>query len=361
MPPGNRPRTPLAAFAAALLTLLGACSTPNPPAMPPAPPPTIAAPADAGPQGQVVGRSERLLVYVPRAGDTLADIAVRHLGSAERAWQIAEANGDVWQPVPGQPLVVPLAWPRTLGVGSDGVQAVPILCYHRFGGPPTRMNITAARFEAQMQWLATHQYQVVRLSDFAQFLAGRRALPRRSVVITIDDGYESVYRQAFPVLRKYGFPATLFVYSDFVGSRDGLSWQQMEEMQRSGLIDVQAHSKSHRNLVDRLSSENESAYRQRIDMELRQPRTLIEKNLGAAGARVTQYAYPYGDANEAVLNAMRRDGSWALGLTVDPGGNPFYAAPLLLRRTMVYGDQDLDEFRARVQLRAPARQGAVEP
>lgn len=361
MPAGHSPRAPLAAFTAALLALLAGCGTPGPPATPPGPAPVVAAPADAGPQGQVVGRGERLLVYVPRAGDTLADIAARHLGSAEHAWQIAEANGDVWQPVPGQPLVLPLAWPRTLGVGSDGAQAVPILCYHRFGGPPSRMNITAARFEAQMQWLAAHHYQVVRLSDFAQFLAGRRALPRRSVVITIDDGYESVYRQAFPVLRKYGFAATLFVYSDFIGSRDGLSWPQMEEMQRSGLIDVQAHSKSHRNLVDRLAGESEAAYRQRIETELRQPRLLIEKNLGAAGARVTQYAYPYGDANEIVLNAMRRDGGWALGLTVDPGGNPFYAAPLLLKRTMVYGDQDLDEFRARVQMRAPARQGAVEP
>lgn len=361
MPPGNSLRAPQAAFAAALLALLTACGTPSPPVAPPAPPPVVAAPADTGPQGQIVGRGERLMVYVPRAGDTLADIAARHLGSAERAWQIAEANGDTWQPVQGQPLVLPLAWPRTLGVSSDGAQSVPILCYHRFGGPPTRMNITAARFEAQMQWLAAHHYQVVRLSDFAQFLAGRRALPRRSVVITIDDGYESVYRQAFPVLRKFGFPATLFVYSDFIGSRDGLSWPQMEEMQRSGLIDVQAHSKSHRNLVDRLAGESDAAYRQRIEMELRQPRLLIEKNLGTAGSRVTQYAYPYGDANEAVLGTMRRDGGWTLGLTVDPGGNPFYAAPLLLKRTMVYGDQDLDEFRARVQMRTPTRQGAVEP
>ena len=83
------------------------------------------------------------------------------------------------------------------------------------------MMVSAPQFEAQLDWLARNNYQVLRLADVAGFLAGKKALPQRSVVITIDDGYETVYRHAFPLLKKYGFPATLFVYTDFIGSRDG--------------------------------------------------------------------------------------------------------------------------------------------
>ena len=59
------------------------------------------------------------------------------------------------------------------------------------------------------------------------------------MVITIDDGYESTYRHAFPILKRHGFPATVFVYTDFLGGGDALTWPQLQEMSASGLIDVQ--------------------------------------------------------------------------------------------------------------------------
>jgi peptidoglycan/xylan/chitin deacetylase (PgdA/CDA1 family) len=169
----------------------------------------------------------------------------------------------------------------------------------------------------------------------------------------MDDGYESVHRHAMPLLRKYGFPATLFVYTDFVGAGDAMSLSQLRELARSGLVDIQAHSKTHRNLIQRAPAETEAEHRQAIDGELRLSRATLERWLAPAGVQVRHFAYPYGDADDLVLESMLRNG-FELGVTVNPGGNAFYADPLLLRRTMIFGDHDLEAFKARVQIRRTA-------
>jgi peptidoglycan/xylan/chitin deacetylase (PgdA/CDA1 family) len=306
--------------------------------------------ARAGARGDVVGRSDRLLVYVPSEGDTLAAIAERFLGRAEQAWRIAEANGERWSPRVGGPLVVPLADASPLGVSSDGIQTVPVLCYHRFGSGSSKMIVSPERFEAQLAWLAREHYKVLRLAELQAFLEGRAALPARSVLITVDDGYESFHRHAFPLLRKYGMPATLFVAADNVGTRDGLSWAQLRELAESGLVEIQAHSKTHRNLSERPPGETDAAYRQVLTTELRQPRAMLERQLAAVGVKVKHFAYPYGDSNDTVLEMLPREG-YELAFTVNAGGNAFYASPRLLRRTMIYGDHDLEDFKARLQTR----------
>ena len=359
--PPHRPRRParrtLAGLALAVVATLaglaGCGSTPPAPPVasgPAAPPPQ--APEDAPPPapfaqatGEVIGRGDRLLVYLPRPGDRLTAIAARFLGHAGEAWQIAELN-DIDEAEPGVPLTVPLRPLNPLGVGPDRIQTVTVLCYHRFGNGNSKMVVSPARFEQQLDWLARNGYQVIRLGELAEFMAGRRPLPQRSVVITIDDGYESVYRHAWPLLRRHGFPATLFVYPDFVGAGDAMSWAQLRELAASGLVDVQSHSKSHRNLVDRAPGETDEQYRRSLESELRGSRSLIEARL--PGVRVDQIAYPFGDANVAVVDAAERDG-YRLGLTVIAGGNPFHAPPMLLRRTMIFGDLDLEGFKARLQ------------
>jgi peptidoglycan/xylan/chitin deacetylase (PgdA/CDA1 family) len=339
--------------------LAGCGSTPQTPAptattaaeqVPAEPSPAAPSGAMEGARGSLVGQNASVAIYVPVAGDTLQGVAARVLGDADRAWRIAEANGQNWTPAAGAPLVVPLGKGSPLGISGDSYQTVPILCYHRFGSGTSKMLVAPAQFEAQLEWLARHHYKVLRLRDLAGFLAGREPLPQRSVVITIDDGYDSVYRHAYPALKKHGFSATLFVYTDFVGARDGLSWAQLQEMAASGAIDIQAHSKSHRNLIERSAGETEAAYRQSIETEVRQPRQVLERRLAAAGVQVRHFAFPFGDANELVLESMERN-EYSLGVTVNPGGNAFFAQPQMLRRTMIFGDHDLEDFKARLQTR----------
>lgn len=328
---------------ASVVVLLSACTTTPSPGPEPASQPPFA--SDEG----VIARNDRWLLYLPQAQDTTGSIAARFLGSAQRDWEVAEANPGT-KVRAGYPVVVPLKPANPGGVRRDRYQTVSILCYHRVGTPPTsRMTVSTSAFAEQLEWLARNDYRVVRLQDVAAFIEGKQALPAKSVVLTFDDGYESYYRYAYPLLKKYGYPATVFLYSDFVGAADALNWVQMQEMVATGLIDIQAHSKTHANLINRLRDEGDTAYRQRIDLETRAPRELIERRLRVP---VKEFAYPYGDANEIVLDALTRNG-YRLGVTVNPGGTPFYGQPLMLRRTMIYGNHDIDAFKARVQISRP--------
>ncbi|MEO8152569.1 MAG: polysaccharide deacetylase family protein [Rhizobacter sp.] len=322
--------------------LLCGCTTP--PTQPAAP---VATEAGASNEG-VLARNERWLLYMPQPQDTHTSIAARFLGSAQRDWEVAEANANA-KPRVGTPVMVPLKPANPGGVKRDHYQTVPILCYHRVGNSTNRMTVSTAAFTEQLDWLDNNGYRVLRLQDVAAFLDGKQALPARSVVLTFDDGYESYYRYAYPLLRKHGFAATVFLYTDFVGAGDALTWPQMQEMAASGLIDIQAHSKTHVNLISRFRDESEPAYRQRLETEARVPREQIERRLKVP---VVDFAYPYGDANDAVLEVLARN-DYRLGLTVNPGGTPFHAQPLMLRRTMIYGNHDIEAFKARLQISRP--------
>lgn len=352
---GRRQPAVLRALACALPALLLVGCAGTAPQAPTAPKPArpsaaaannLAAPSPAG--GSVVARSDRQLIYAAQAQDSFAAIAERFLGSAEREWEVAEANPGV-KPGAGTLLVVPLKPANPMGARGDHYQVVPILCYHRIGTGSGKMTVSPAAFAQQLTWLADNGYRVVRLRELLAFLDGRRALPRRSVVLTFDDGYESYYRHAYPLLKKHGFPATVFLYTDFVGAADALSWAQMREMAASGLVDIQAHSKTHANLLDRYPNETEAAYRARLDTEARASREQIRRHLVH---EVDLFAYPYGDANDTVLGVLGEQ-KYRLAVTVNPGGTPFYSQPLMLRRTMIFGSHDLEAFKARLETSRP--------
>jgi len=332
-----RPRAGRLWPALVLTAFLAACATPRPPEAPPAP--VVRA------SGGVLAANDRFVIYVPESGDTLGAIARRFLGAEERQWEIADFNGAA-QVVPGRALVVPLQPVNPRGVYADGYQTVPILTYHRVGTGVSRMSVSPSEFEQQLEYLRRNDYRVVRLADLPDFLEGRRPLPRRAVIITFDDGHISSYQHAYPLLVKYGFPATFFLYTDFLGARDALSWPQVREMQKSGLADFQLHSRTHANLTLRLPGESEQRYRERLDGEIRTPRDLIQRNIPG---KVVHYAYPFGDANEVVLERLGR-ADFVLGLTVNPGGNAFFANPLMLRRSMIFGGSDLATFKAALQV-----------
>jgi peptidoglycan/xylan/chitin deacetylase (PgdA/CDA1 family) len=340
---------PLIACAPCVLLLAAsACTVPTVSFAPPSATrerdPETVAPLPGAESAGVIARNDRFVVYVPRNEETLASIASEFLGDATRAWEIASFN-HITSAAPGEAIAIPLRPVNPLGISAGGYQTVPILCYHRVGPFKGPMVMPRETFAAQMDYLASNGYQVIRLADLPDFLAGKRALPPRAVVITFDDGHISSYQQAYPILRQHGFAATFFLYTDFLGVGEGLSWAQIEEMSKSGLIDFQSHSKTHSNLIVRQPGETDQRYRERIDAELRVPREVIERKLPG---KVTHHAFPFGDANPLVLERLKLTGH-QLGLTVNPGGNAFFAFPLMLRRTMIFGGASMDNFRAALQ------------
>jgi len=337
-------RSSIVALLFAVLLAVAGCSTP-----PPAPPAEVAAspeePVEAPAPSGVVARNDHFAVVVPGAQDTLATLAREHLGSIDRAWEIATFN-QITSVTAGDAVAIPLRPVNPMGISAKGYQTVPILCYHRVGPQKNLMIMPREAFAAQMEFLAHNNYNVIRLADLPDFLSGQRPLPPRAVIITFDDGHVSSYQHAYPILRKHGFAATFFLYTDFLGAGEGLTWAQINEMSKSGLIDFQSHSKSHANLIVRLPGESDARYRERVDTELRVPRAVIERNVPG---KVTHHAFPFGDANQVVVERLVQTGH-ELGLTVNPGGNPFFAYPLMLRRTMIFGGASMDSFRSALQV-----------
>ncbi len=304
--------------------------------------------ARPGAMAQVLGRTERLLVVVPAAGDNAAALAERFLGRADRAWWL----GDAAAVVPGEPLVVPLQHPNPIGFTAEGVQTVPILAYHRFGVTSSPMVVTAVQLEAQLQALAERHVKVLPLAALSQFLSGREPVPPGSVAITVDDGHESFHRVAFPLIRQYRVPVTLFIHTDAIGTREFMTWDQVQEVAASGLVSVQAHSKTHQALAVRAARETDLNHRRRIEMEIQASRKVIEQRL--PGTTVSQFAYPHGRASPTLLDALQRN-AFDLALTARAGANAFFQPPFLLRRTLVLGSDSLDDFRAHLGVRSEAR------
>lgn len=319
----------------AVALIVSACAAPPPRAPEPEPAPV----GEAG----LLGRDQDFAIVVARSGDDFASLAERYLGDPRKGWWVAEFN-DVDRVQPGQELVVPLRPRNAIGVYANGFQTIPILCYHRFGPNRSSMTVTAAAFESQMEYLARNGYRVISMAQFARFIEGGEPMPKKTVVITIDDGYRATYQVAYPILRKYGFPATVYLYSDFVGAADAMTWPQMQEMIRSGLIEIQPHSKTHANLTVKLPGESDARYAERVRREVEAPAGVINERLSLASF---SFAYPYGDVNELVADVLARQGV-RLGVTVTAGGNGFFAYPYMLRRTMIFGTEDLDVFKSKL-------------
>jgi peptidoglycan/xylan/chitin deacetylase (PgdA/CDA1 family) len=141
------------------------------------------------------------------------------------------------------------------------------------------------------------------------------------------------------VLKEMGFPATLFVYTDYVGAgRNALSWQELKDLQAEG-FEVQAHTKTHSDLR-RAPGETQAQFDQRMQTELAQPRELFKRRLGRVPDTV---AYPYGRWDAELLKQVKNAGYLA-AFTVRRQANPAFVQPLTMHRSQIYADMTLEDF-----------------
>lgn len=273
-------------------------------------------------------------------GDTFTSLASKYLNDPSLDFLIAEFN-EIDEPRVGQELIIPLTLFQKGGLSARGYQTVPVLSYHNFsitGG--NKATVTKQAFEEQMSLLKERGFRVITIDQLFDFFDFNRPIPKKSVVITIDDGWRSAYDIALPVLKKFGYPATLFVYTDLiVGSEKTLSWDLLKEMLQQG-IDIQCHSKTHRNLTLMEKKESFKEYVESIGRELSECAQIVKKRLNKD---VTYFAYPYGDTNLLVIHLLKKQG-YRGAFTVKRGSNPFFLNPYQIQRSMVYGDFSLDQF-----------------
>lgn len=286
-------------------------------------------------------QSRKWIVHQVIHGESLASIAEQVYGRPSQAWIIADFN-DISEAEPGQNLLIPLRPYQKGGLRPDGYQTVPILTYHKFSLTRSDpMTVLKTDFEQQMAFLKRNGYRVISLKTFYRFLDYEIQIPEKSVVITIDDGWRSTYDIAFPILRTYGYPATLFLYTDLVtGSSITLDWEKLREMHAQGL-DIQCHTETHRDLNMIRNGETFPDYFLALQNELEHSTQTIRHHLKI---NPRYLAYPYGETNNLVI-AMLRSMDYRGGLTVERGSNPFDVNRYRVRRSMIYGTHDLSDFK----------------
>ncbi len=182
---------------------------------------------------------------------------------------------------------------------------VAVLMYHDITeGKTTKAALSVKDFEEQMELLKTNGFHVISMKEYSDFILNQKQVPDNAVLITFDDGYESFYKLAYPVLKKYEYPATNFVIVSFIDKRIGvpkMTWDQMREMQKEGMtfynhtydshlyinVDTKGHTKpaltSRMYLENEQRKETEQEYKERITDDLKKSGRAVKGRTGQYG------------------------------------------------------------------------------
>jgi peptidoglycan/xylan/chitin deacetylase (PgdA/CDA1 family) len=174
--------------------------------------------------------------------------------------------------------------------------SVPVLLYHRFG--PTvadSMTTKTSVFKAQMKWLKDNGYTVIPMRQLVNYLLGQGPPPPpKSVVICTDDGHKSVYTDMLPIVKKYNYPVTLFIYPSCISNKYApyaMTWEQLAALQKTGLFDMQSHTFWHPNFKKEKKKLKPADYQKLVDTQLKKSKAILEKKFGTT---VDLLAWPFG-------------------------------------------------------------------
>jgi peptidoglycan/xylan/chitin deacetylase (PgdA/CDA1 family) len=182
---------------------------------------------------------------------------------------------------------------------------VVVLCYHRLEGKAGGINsIEPALFEKQMEAIKESGVPVISMQDFLAWRRGEKNIPPRSILITLDDGYVSEIEVGVPILKKYGFPATFFVYLNYINKGGkSVTWAQLEQLRDDG-FEIGSHTVSHLDLKHKPSNVP-GDYEAWLKDEVGRSKKELEDKLGIRCATI---AYPFGNHNEKVQLATKAAG-----------------------------------------------------
>jgi len=233
---------------------------------------------------------------------------------------------SISSPIPAAPVAA--ASPKITKPVVDQTAQTIIFCYHRLVDkvryPGTE--ITPAAFEAQMKELKDHGITVISMQDLLAWKRGEKNIPPRCAVVSFDDGWKSQYEVAWPIMKKFGYPFTMFIYTEGVrggslGGGEAITWEQLADMRDNG-VDIEAHSATHQDLREghTIMVANPGGKRSRTKLtgpqyeqwvrnEVVGSKELLEQRLGI---KVNCFAVPFGNYNEHVKELARNTGYEAM-------------------------------------------------
>lgn len=293
----------------------------------------------APPDSPAVIQNEHLAVVTVTAQDTLESLAATYLGDRDAAWRIADYNG-IQNAVAGQRLVIPLKPTAYGGIRADGYQTVPILCYPKIGpGNRATHGLTTQTFEEQVRFLRENGYTTVGLDRLEAFFHLTDSLPPKAIVITFDSAERWVYDIAYPILKRNGFTAAVFVPTGQIGKAKRLTWKELSAMVADG-FDVGSTGVTARRLTESTSKTGAEEYIRNVEEEIGQSQKAITDNLKSA---CRYFAYPGGETNDLVIALLKKYGYQA-GFTLQHGGNPFFVHNFKVRRTVIASQDQAARF-----------------
>jgi len=199
---------------------------------------------------------------------------------------------------------------------ADDAINIPILCYHNFNPTtPGSMNMTPQKLEAQLKWIKENGFTVIPLKEAVEYLQGKRAsLPAKSVVITADDGWQSVYTYMVPLVKKYNFPVTLFIYPQTISQgKHAMTWDELKELQQTGLFDIQGHTYWHPNFKHEKKRLSPSEYEKFVQVQLADSKKILEDKLGI---KITLLAWPFGIYDDYLEQQAKKAG-YEMAFSID--------------------------------------------
>src|SRR5512133_1687599 len=225
------------------------------------------------------------------------------------------------------PAPVVAATPKIKKPVVDQTAQVLIFCYHqlvdKIRTPWTQ--ITPAAFEAQMKELKDKGITVISMQDLLAWKRGEKNIPPRCAVVTFDDGWKSQYEVAWPIMKKFGYPFTMFIYTEGVrggslGGGEAITWEQLADMRDNG-VDIEGHSATHQDLreghaITLIAGGKRTRtkltgpqYEEWMQNEVVGSKQLLEQRLGI---KVNCFAVPFGNYNEHVKEIARNSGYEAM-------------------------------------------------
>lgn len=253
------------------------------------------------------------------------ELTPRPVSLKPAAGQLARRTPDAdWTTVEFPQPVVPRAHTK-----------VAVLGYHNFSNtrPVSDMLMRTSEFCQQMQYIQDAGLTVISMQDFLDWLLGNRCLPERCVLITIDDGWRSVYSDAYPVLKAYGYPFTLFLYTDYLSGRgQSMTPEMIREMMANGAT-IGCHSATHLYPSQWKRYEQDSPeYAAQLKQEFSDAVVKLKELFG----NCSTYCYPGGYNTPPMLEALKTAGTSA-AFTVLEKKVTTLENPLLVHRYMVFG------------------------